>query len=437
MAGNLRKLYRRLTSYEGDMPMWAVPAAALRWVVVFYKELRRDKAFITAGSMAYITLIALVPLLLLVFGVLGATGLLEPSRQALETLLIETVLGDIPEVREFLLPGLMSVDLATLGIVGVIGMVVISARMYMMVELAYNDVFSAPIDRPLGQRLLNFYFVLTALPVALGISVLGTEELVGGGGYTWLTPVITFGMLAAALKLFPCTRVKWQAVLAGAAVSAVLLEFGGRLFPLYIRWFASDDPLRIVYGSVALIPLFLVWLYLLWVFVLLGVEVAYVAQNFESLSALEFELGDPDQTVRAPTPALAVEVSARIGRAFQRGEGPLALDRIALATGCRAKDLRPVLGVLEECGIVVETERGWTVSQPPEQIRLPELLEAWRERVSYRRDEHDVVGDAFGEALSGCFDGTLADAIDWWLGDQGAALASASSGPVGGSGSST
>ncbi|MBW1880870.1 MAG: YihY family inner membrane protein, partial [Deltaproteobacteria bacterium] len=412
-----RALYHQLTSSEGGRPGLAIPRAVVRWAVLFYRQMEADKAFIRAGGMTYITLVALVPVLVLIFGVLHATGLLEPNQEAVEQLLTATFLSEIPEVTEFLLPGLMGIDLAALGIVGVIVLLIVSSRLYLMVERAYNDIFGAYVDRPLGQRLLNFYFTLTLLPVGLGVALLGTEDLLGGFPLgRWLTTAVTFGMLLAALKLFPCTRVRWRASIAGAVVSTILLMFGGQLFPLYVRLFASDNPLQVVYGSLGLIPVFLLWLYLLWVFVLIGVEVAYVGQNFRSLAEAEFDQSEYDQKLlRVPSVPLAIEVAARVGRSFQEGGGALDLDVLASATGCPSRELRPVVHVLERGGFLLRTEEGWTVSRPASEIRLEEIVRHWREQTSVRPEERDLVGDAFYAVINERLSGSLADAIERWV----------------------
>jgi len=416
MKWNIRELYRQLTSDDGRWREFALPRAVVRWSVVFYRELERDKAFIRAGGMAYITLIALVPMLLLVFGVLGATGLLAPSREAIERLFFDTFLGDVPGVKDFLLPGLLQVDLATLGIVGVLGLLVVTGRLYLTVEKAYNDIFGAGVDRAFAQRVLNFYFTLTALPVAVGVGFVGTQDwLTLPGMSLWATPLLTFGMLLGALKLFPCTPVRWPPALVGAFVSGLLLEFGRRLFPLYIRLFASDDPLHIVYGSLGLIPVFLLWLYLLWVFVLLGVEVAYVAQHFNSLAEAEFEMSDADaRLLEAPTLSLAFEVLVRIAAAFEAGAGPVRVEALAEGTGVPIKALRGVLRVHERAGYVLRTDAGYSLARPPARLVLSEILTSWRHLTSVRRQEGDVVGDAIARALTERFPGTLADALARW-----------------------
>ncbi len=424
MLDEARKMYRRLTA-GGDVHWALVPVrATARWVVLFYTQLRNDQAFIRASGMAYITLIALVPMLMLVFGILEVVGVIDTQSQA-EFLksplgaMFTTLLGDMPEVYEFILPGLLGIDLTKLGLVGVGGLIVVSARLFMMVERAYNDIFGVPIDRGLGWRLLYFYFTITMVPAVLVTAVLGADEL--GMDVPWAgnfgQAVMVFTLLLIALKAFPCTKVRWRAAIAGATVSFVLLRLGGRIFPLYVTLFASDDPLVTIYGSLGLIPVFLLWLYLLWIFVLLGVEVAYVAQNFTSL--VQAELDELDRTraiVQAPGVATALEAAVRVAWAFDRGKGPVETETLVGLCHVPTRDLTQVLLVLEQGGIVVRADQGgWMPTRPSNQIPLSEVVDAWRQLTTLRKIETDPIGEEVANALKERLTGTLADGFDEWV----------------------
>lgn len=435
MLERLKELYARLTAAEDREGALPAPIAAVaRWAIVFWRQIVKDRAFNRAASLAFVTLIALVPMLLLVSGILGAAGLLEPNLEAVEAFLFSTFLADIPEVREFLLSGLTRVDLGAMGIIGVAGFLIVTSRLYMMAERFYNEIFGVRVERTLGQRLMNFYFILTAAPIVLGVALLTTSQYLGDGGSTairWVSPVLSFAVLFVALKLFPCTRVRWRASFAGALVSGVLLELGGRVFPLYVGLLAGGDPLRILYGSIGLLPVFLIWLQLMWLFVLVGVEVAYVAQNFGSLLEAEREQADEKRhLLRIPTVALALETAARIAFAFERGDGPVPAERLAAEAHSPLHAVQDTLLILEKAAFVVPSERGWTLSRPPEQIRLEAIIAAWRELTSVRKGEVDAVGDSVADALGRCFTGSLADGVEDWIPDQGEAT-SASGGSSG------
>lgn len=417
-------LYRRLTPDEGQNPAFLPLLAVGRWALVFYRQLAKDQAFIRAAAMAYQTLIALVPVLLLVFGVLGFTGIVQRDREALETLIFETFIADIPEVREFIMRGIGDLDLTALGIIGVAGMVIFAGRLFLLVEHTYNLVFGTRVKRSWAYRLLNFYFAMTLVPLLFTVAAVSTLRLADDYGVAaWarflLEPLTTFVVLLAALKLFPTVQVRWRAAFTGAAVSAggILLARWG--FRLYLQWFKTDDPLTIVYGTVGLLPVFLLWLYLLWIMVILGVEVAFVAQNFRSLWEVERMNAERDEgQVRGPRLHTAIELLAWSGWYFQQGEGPVSSTELARRVGLVARDVEPVLVVLAKAGFLLEVTDGWSLSRPPEAITMGQVVDAWRRGASLEREERRVETRAEEEvarALERVLPPTLADAIDRWV----------------------
>jgi membrane protein len=423
MPGRLHHHYERLL-LGGDLPPFArplTPIARLAWVL--YHRLLRDKAFLRAAGMAYNTLVALVPLLMLVFGVLGLVGALEQDPAALEDLIFGSFLGNIPEVKAFLLPGLVGVDLSAMGLVGVGGLLVVALRLYAQVEHAYNEIFGAVLDRPLWLRLMYFYVTATLAPVLLFAAALRSADLMAAVGFDdaflgyltsasgWLVQV---GLLVVAIKTFPCTVVPWRSALSGAGVSAILLAVTGQLFSYYLNVFAYDDPVRVIYGSVGVLPVFLLWLYLAWLSVLIGVEVAALTHTWEAFFDAEYRarLEEREGVVRAPDRASLLLVAAQLARRFDRGDGPTPTAALAADAGLRECDLMPVLRVLEGAGAIARTDAGWTLAQAPERVAVAALLHAWRVRTlahTAAPPEAEAQLQALIAELDGGTTGSLAD----------------------------
>jgi membrane protein len=423
LPSTLSDLYRRLTPDDGHNPVVLPLLAVGRWVVVFYQQLDKDQAFIRAAAMAYQSLIALVPVLLLVFGVLGATGFLQRDREALERLIFDTFIADIPEVREFIMRGIGDLDLTALGIIGIAGMVIFAGRLFLEVEYAYNYIFGTRVNRSWAYRLLNFYFALTLVPLLITVGAIGTMELASGYGVAgfarfFFEPISAFVLLLAALKLFPTVQVRWVPALTGAAVSTVGILGARWAFRLYLQWFKADDPLTIVYGTVGLLPVFLLWLYLLWMMVLLGVEVAFVAQNFRSLWDVErMNAERSGKEVRGPRLHTAIELLAWAGWGFQQGAGPVPSQELAGRVGLLAREVDPVLRLLASAGFLLEVKDGWALARPPERISMGEVVAAWRDGASLERGEGNPtrVETEVAQALERALPPTLADAIDRWV----------------------
>lgn len=369
---------------EGTVPsalQWALPA--LRGGVVWWRQATRDRLFQQATAMAYTTLVAFVPLLLLVFGIIGALGFVPQDRALLEEMLFSTFLTGIPEVQDFLVSGLERVNLAALGWIGVLGLVLAAGRLYLLIERAYNSLWGLRVDRPWGLRLLQFHFAVTALPTlvvaSLSVMVAGLADIEVPWGRTLLEFALAFVVLLVALQLFPTTKVKWGPAALGALVSTVGLGFAQWLFQLYLAWFGSGDALAALYGSVALIPVVLLWLNLVWTLVLAGVETAYVVQFWGRLWSEErsivFGLDTPLSL------GVVIDVAAAVAGAFDRGEGPQDLSAVSHRTERRTAEVQCALSWLEADGVLARTDDGWLPAREPADVATAELVGCWSDHV--------------------------------------------------------
>jgi membrane protein len=378
----------------------------VRWTRLFYQALQRDRAFDRAGALAYSTLISLVPLLMLLFAVLDASGLLARDPASVEGLLFGTFLGDIPQVRDFLVPSLEQVDFRTLGLIGTGGLLYVAIRIYMTMERAYCELFKVPVNRTFGQRLINFYLALTAAPVLLTAVILGTHQASSRLGVPWLGELGVAAMPAAvfalAIRLLPCTTVRWGPAWIGGLTSAALVKLGLWAFGLYLGTFADNNPVLILYGSIGVIPIFLVWLYLVWVFVLVGVEIAHFVQEYPSLVRAEREEATrAEHASRVPGPETALRLATEVARRFALGQAPVPLDELAHATHLAEDRAQTVLTILEKMRVVLATPEGWQVARPPSTVTAWEIVRGWRSEMALRPE------DPLNELVTGANHGAL------------------------------
>lgn len=397
-----------------DSALFEPVGFVLRVGYLFYKALQEDLAFVRAAGMAYASLMALVPLLVLVFGVLGAVGALsDPARQeAVYDALFGTFFGDVAEIRVALEPFLTAIDFGALGAVSTLVLLVVAARLFMMVERAYSDIFRVRMKRSMPRRVLNFYFSITAVPVVLVLSLEGALELGMSGLQGVVVAGAQFVLLVAALKSFPCTHVRWGPALGGAFTSWMLLQLGGKAFTTYIAWSYADPDyaLRAFYGSLILIPIFLFWLYTFWIVLLLGVEVAHLAQDYDTLLDAEMEARQREGRTRSAGLANVLETLAHVALRFERGDGPSSIDVLHESTHLARWDLAEITDTLRDAGLIVESNDGWVPARPPEQIDLAEVARSWREHT--RLEAADAIAEEVGEASG--LTGSLEDAMRRW-----------------------
>jgi len=166
---------------------------------------------------------------------------------------------------------------ATLSIVSFIALSVISLALLGMIETAFNRIWQVQRGRSWSQKFVTFWCILTLTPVLLGISV----GVVGRLEHFALSPmlisiILSFIALFFLYWLFPATKVSIKAAFMGSLIANILFEMAKWAFKYYISYYATFDK---IYGAVAVIPIFLVWLFWSWTIVLFGAEISFILDH--------------------------------------------------------------------------------------------------------------------------------------------------------------
>jgi len=396
-----------------DAPERGQPWAALEraWTVFWrlWRALEADLLFLRAAGMAYISLASLVPLLLLVVGILDFSGLLEQYSDALEGVVFRTVLGELPEVRDALLPGLRNADLTSLGILGVLGLVVVAGRLFMLIEDAYGATFGAPGTRTFLARILLLVGATFGSPVVVAlVSAVVYDALsdVGATNANLSVAIFEFFVLLIALKVLPATRVRWVPAVLGALTSTGMLAACALAFQWYVAWFATGNPVRVFFGSMGVLPVFLLWLYLVWVSVLIGVEVAALVQFRRSvahvIAAVDAEEGLPLDAALAVLGVLASERA--------RGRMLVSDEEMAARLQLPPRISGALIRAWEERRVLVRSADGDLVLAVGDDVPLSGLARRWR----HEQVEGSPALTAVREELDQRLRGTLGEAARRW-----------------------
>jgi len=322
---------------------WMDTARTLR------ERFREDHLGLTASSLTFTTLIALVPLVTVMLAVFSAFPMFSSFQAALETYFLQSLVPDT--IAKPVLGALtqFAAKAARMGSVGLGALVLTALALMLTIDRALNAIWRVPRPRPFAQRVLVYWAALTLGPLLLGVSLsltswvlTASKGLVGTlpGGVTLLLELIEFTLLAAGLSgLFhyvPNTHVRWRHAIAGGVFAAAGLEIAKRV----LAWYVGTMPTySAVYGAFAAVPIFLLWIYVGWVIVLWG---AVIAAYAPSLSM---------HIVRVPNApgrrfALALSVIGALAR--ERG-GPargLAMHEIAAAIRTDPLQVEPVVDQL-------------------------------------------------------------------------------------------
>lgn len=248
-----------------------------------------DRCLVGASALSYASLVSMIPLTALALVVFSGFPVFEPLRdQLLETLLdnFAPSIGD-QAVGWFTFA---ASNAARSTAVGIGSLVVTSVLLLVTIEDQLHLIFHVTKPRPWAQRIAIYWTVLTMGPVLIGVGLSVAGELDGvfrhlteshpvvaaardngTGVLRWFVPfVLETTAIALLLGLVPNCKVAWRDSLAGAAIAAVLLQLLKFAFVIFISRLASYSR---VYGALAGIPIFLLWMYIFWIALLVGAEV--------------------------------------------------------------------------------------------------------------------------------------------------------------------
>lgn len=237
-----------------------------------------------AASLTFTTFLSVVPVLTVAFALLAAFPVFREFRADIEAFLFQNLIpGNVSEsISRYL--GQFSKSARGLTAMGLGGLMLTSVLTMLTVEDALNGIWRVKQRRPLAQRVLVFWAVLTFGPVLIGASLSISSYLISvSAGYVGNMP-IGLGLLVSATPVVlsalafaflytavPNAYVEWRDAIAAGLVAAIAFEFAKRGFGYFITHIPTYTA---VYGTFAALPIFLLWIYLSWLVTLLGATIA-------------------------------------------------------------------------------------------------------------------------------------------------------------------
>jgi membrane protein len=343
--------------------------AALRqfgdFCVAVEQRFREERATQTAGSLAYTSLLSLVPLLTVALAIASAFPVFDQAVEALQRFLFANVLPNAPGLEALT----EQVDSFTrnagrLTAIGIIGFMVTAIMLMLTIDNALNRIFRVERRRSLLQIVFVYWAVLTLAPVLIGVSLsMTTIALAASIGSVYVVPFL-FTCLALSLLygVMPARRVELKHALLGGIVAGIGFEVAKRLFALYLQ---QVPTYTLIYGAFATIPIFLVWLYVSWMVVLAGAVFTAMLPAYHA---------KPEQRMK-PGERLAELLGALtiLGRAHTVGK-VISLNALAREMRTQPYRLEQVLVRAARRRWVARTERdGWVLARDPATIAVSDL----------------------------------------------------------------
>jgi len=260
----------------------------LRFIVIVGEHMDHDKVAIRASGLAYASLLAIVPLMAVIISVFSAIRAFENIEQRVRQFLVEQfVAARQAEVEQWIEH--FTDGASRLGLLGFLLLIVTSILLLSAIETNFNQIWRVSRHRTWLSRVTSYTSVLVLGSIFVGTSltlsarlqtILVTHGPLDPGIVAWLNAWAVPFLLSAlaflvAYLMVPHASVSFKSALIGAVVSGVLFELGKLVFA---RTTGASVNLSVLYGSLAALPIFLIWLYYTWVIVLIGLEVAYTHQ---------------------------------------------------------------------------------------------------------------------------------------------------------------
>lgn len=237
-----------------------------------------------AGSLTFTTVLALVPILTIALAIFTTFPLFNTFRASLEAYFVRNLMpqGIANTILGYLTQ--FSSKATRLSAVGAVALIVTAVMMMLMIDRVFNQIWRVKTTRPITQRILVYWAIVTLGPLLIGASITLTSYVFtatngvvrnsipfsGGVLYSTISILLTTVAFTLLYIVVPNRLVEWRDALCGGLLAAIAFEVVKRLFAVFV---VQVPTYTVVYGAVAAFPIFLVWIYLGWLITLGGAVV--------------------------------------------------------------------------------------------------------------------------------------------------------------------
>jgi len=349
----------------------------------------QDQLGLTASSLTFTTLLALVPFFTVLLSVFTAFPSFGRLQETLQRWLVDSLIpGEIAvQVMNYLVQ--FSSKASQLGVVGLAFLLLTVVSLILTMDKTLNHIWRVQRMRPLGQRLLIYWGVITFGPLLMGLSIATTSYVLSASrglvavlpesvqlGFNSLEFMLLSAAMAALYHFVPNTPVQWRHAWAGGLFVAAGMALAKKVLGLYL---STVPTYSVIYGTFATLPILLIWIYTCWVIFLLGAVVAAYLPSL--LAGSSRSLHEPGWELELALEAIAVLEPLR--SQDQRGLPAMALakrlrvDRLQLEPALSALASIRWVGAMPESGTAYleEGEPRYVLLADPDQTLLAPLLQ--------------------------------------------------------------
>ncbi len=415
---------------EKSGPLGRFTAVILRYIYGLGRDIVFGQLTLRAMSLVYTTLLSVVPLIAFSFSVLKGLG----KHKELEPLLYDFLTPLGPQGREITEQVINLVDNVKGGLLGGVSLaffIYTAISMVQKVEESFNYVWYVSKPRSFARRFSEYFFVLLIGPILM-VTALGMLTSIKSNAFVQMiltyeslgpifvvaskfTPYLLItGVFTFLYMYMPNTKVKFKSALVGGLAGGFLWASAGAFFATFILYASRT---QLIYSGFAVAITTLIWLYLSWLILLIGAQLAFY---FQQPAFLRIGRREP-RLSNSMRERLALNVMYLVGKAFRDPDATTSIREISQQLSMPSIALAPVADALEGAALLITTENEELLpGREMSRIPLNDILAVVRtkgETGSYRDPAWTAEIDALGAEMDGALarvtaEKTLSDLLD-------------------------
>ena len=355
----------------------------LQIILLQFKLFFRNNTLTKASSLAFTTLLSLIPVMAIMFMFFKMFGgeLVESKIKPMVYEFLTSGSGD--KISSYIDAFLSSATVDALGSIGFIFLLIAIYSILSSIELNFNDIWNVKKARNALEQLKTYLSLIFITPILVVISLWLTSKIeiiiknnLWSGFSVFMISAAPFLLILLLfifiIKIMPNCKVSTSKALIGGLYGTTLYYISKYLFVYYTKVAVSYN---VIYGSIAVLPFLMLWIYFLWIIILFSVQITFVRQNIHSLKHIEMGV----KVNRFDRIKIALLVSFKLINSFVHHTPKMSIQEISDDLDIPLKDIRECLTDFEKSEIVVEIagkQDTYTPNIPLKEFTVKKIIHA-------------------------------------------------------------
>jgi membrane protein len=269
----------KLPSFQGKR--WSRTIDLCRFAI---RRLDEEQLPQVAGSLTFNTVLSLVPVLTIVLAIFTTFPIFESFRNSLQAYFVQILIPHsiASTINDYL--GMFASKASRLSAVGAIALLITTAATMALVDRTFNNIWRVKTKRSWVKSLAAYWTIVTLGPLLIGFSITVSSHLLRATDwvvmslpflsaflYTGISVALTTAAFTLLYTVIPNRFVDWRDAAWGGFIAAVAFEIAKRVFAVFLTHFNSYT---MIYGALAAVPIFLIWVYVIWFIILVCAVIA-------------------------------------------------------------------------------------------------------------------------------------------------------------------